>query len=154
MINKKELCAFLVKAKKWTYASWNDKISIKEKDFSTTLVYDEWNYKYNDNYFGWEPYWGREVVFFKNKPIYIMTYYGFVEKNVENLWEVYKFLQESLALIPEDKPFRWPKKYKKNNFKYENIFFWEIDNFNWTEKIFLDWKKIYEASYMWGYVDL
>ena len=44
--------------------------------------------------------------------------------------------------------------FKENNFKYKNTFFWEIDKFNWTAKIFLDGVKIYEASYMWGYVDL
>ena len=50
MINKKELCAFLVKAKKGTYASWNDNISVKEKDFSTTLIYEEWKYNRRKNW--------------------------------------------------------------------------------------------------------
>jgi hypothetical protein len=41
MINKKELAEFLVEAKKSTYASGDEKQSIKEKDFSTTLIYEK-----------------------------------------------------------------------------------------------------------------
>jgi len=154
MVNKQKLAEFLVKAKKATYASGDDKRSVKEKDFSTTLVFEDGKYKYHDNYFGGEPFGGREVVFFENKPIYMMVYYGFVEKEVKNIQEIYKFLQNSLKLVSKDSPFRWPKNYKEGDLTYENNFSWEMSNFKWTEKIYLNWKKLYEASYMWGFVDL
>ena len=154
MINKQELIKFLLEAKKNTYALWNKSKSIKEKDFSTTLVYEKWNYKYHDNYFGWEPFVWREVVFYKNKPIFMMTYYGFVENKAEDTSKIYSFLQNALKLVSEDFPFRWPKNYQENDLIYKNNFYWKLDRFHWIEKIFLNNKKIYEARYMWGFVDL
>jgi hypothetical protein len=83
-----------------------------------------------------------------------MTYYGFVDKKVTELWKIYWFLQNALKLISQENPYRWPKKYDEDNLKYENNFSWKIDNFTWIEKIFLDWKKVYEASYTWWFIDL
>ncbi|GHV24908.1 hypothetical protein FACS1894176_02220 [Bacteroidia bacterium] len=52
MINLSELCRFLTKAKKATYASGDSTKKIKESDFSTTLLFEEGDWKYHDNYFG------------------------------------------------------------------------------------------------------
>lgn len=99
------LCEFLVKAKKFTYASGDESIKIKEKNKSTSLIYQEGSWLYHDNYFGGEPYGGREVVFMNQKPVYIMTYYGWVHERCTDIQSVYKILQQALSLIPEDKPF-------------------------------------------------
>ena len=55
-INKKQLCDFLVKAKKAGYASSFIFNKIKEKDKSKTISFKLGDWKYNDNYFGGEPY--------------------------------------------------------------------------------------------------
>lgn len=154
MINKKELCQFLVKAKKTTYASGNTSIETKEKDKSTTLIFEEGEYKYHDNYFGGEPYGGREVVFYKNDPIYIMTYYGSVNEKISDFDAVYKFLQKALSLIPKDYPFRGPKELKEDNLIYKNSNTGEIDDFEGTESIRTsNGQLIYKAKYFGGFVD-
>ncbi len=153
MINIKQLCEFLVKAKKLGYASGNKAKKIKEKNKSKTITVKDGYWEYYDNYFGGEPYGGQEVVFFKNQPIYIMVYYGSVNKLITDFKKVYKFLQDALALIPKDKPFRGPQKYKQGNFTYLNEFKGRIVNFSGTETITLKGKKIYEAKYMGGLVD-
>lgn len=160
MLDKDRLCEFLVEAKKSTYAAGSSRPETSEKDFSTTLTFRDWNREYHDNYFGWEPYGGREVVFFKGQPVYIMTYYWAVNDSISDLKMIYAFLQEALRLIPLDKPFRGPKEYKKDQpawrqsgIAYINDFVWEIDNFSGEEKIFLDWKEVYSAKYMGGLVD-
>lgn len=71
MISNDQLCEFLVKAKKATYAAGELAKKIINDDKSTTLIYEDGNLKYHDNYFGGEPYGGREVVFLDGKPIYI-----------------------------------------------------------------------------------
>ncbi|MFZ2150629.1 MAG: DUF5680 domain-containing protein [Candidatus Absconditicoccaceae bacterium] len=153
MIDKDRLCEFLVEAKKSTYAAGSSRPEKSGKDFSTTLTFRNGNWKYHDNYFGGEPYGGREVVFFKGQPVYIMTYYGAVNDSISDLKMIYAFLQEALSLIPLDKPFRGPKEYKKDNITYINNFFGEVDNFSGEEKIFLDGKEVYTAKYMGGFVD-
>lgn len=153
MIDLLELRSFLVKAKKSTYASWDFADKITEENKSTTLIFEEWDRKYHDNYFWWEPYGWREVVFFKGSPIYIMVYYGWVKNNTDNIWDVYKTLQSALHLIPQEKPYRWPTEYKNWEYIYSNRFTWEVDNFSWEEEITLNWKEVYKAKYVWWLVD-
>ena len=62
------------------------------EDKSTTLIFESGDWKYHDNYFGGEPYGGREVVFFKGEPIYIMVYYGVVDESVSDHNKVYGIL--------------------------------------------------------------
>jgi hypothetical protein len=152
-LNEKQFCDFLVKAKKAGYASSNFFNKTIEKDKSKTIVFKLGDWKYNDNYFGGEPYGGREVVFYKNQPIYMMVYYGSVDKSVKDFKKVYKFLREALNLIPEDKPFRGPKFYKNEDYAYRNWFSGDINNFSGVEKIYFGKKKIYEAKYLGGLVD-
>lgn len=154
MFNKKDLCKFLVEAKKSTYAAWNSATKIINDDKSTTIVFESDNWKYHDNYFWGEPYGGREVVFFKDAPVYIMTYYGNVNSSVSDINVVYGVLMDALKLIPEDKPYRGPEKFNKGNLSYKNSFTGEIDNFFGEESIFENGKEIYNAKYIWGFVDI
>ena len=152
-INIKQLCNFLVKAKKAGYASGDNVNKKTEKNKSKTITFKSGDWKYNDNYFGGEPYGGEEVVFFKNQPVYMMAYYGSVDKSFKDFKEVYKCLQEALTIIPKDKPFRGPKFYKNGNYAYRNWFSGEVTNFHGVEKIYFGKKKIYEAKYVGGLVD-
>lgn len=154
MIDIKELCKFLVKAKKSTYAAGEVAKKTVGTDKSTTLVFEDGDWKYHDNYFGGEPYGGREVVFFQNKPVYIMVYYGWVIEGVTDVQAVYKTLQGALSLIPEDRPFRGPKDYSLDGIEYINTFEGEIDNFFGEEVIkSSDGNEIYKAKYIGGLVD-
>jgi len=153
MFNFKQLCEFLIKAKRAGYASGNKANKIKEKNKSKTIIFKDRNWKYYDNYFGGEPYGGEEIIFFKNQPVFMMVYYGYVYKSITNFKEVYKFLQDTLTLIPKNKPFRGPKKHKQGDYVYLNKFEGKITNFSGIETITLKGKKIYEAKYIGGLID-
>src|SRR3990167_3328851 len=154
MIDLNELCKFLVKAKKSTYAAGEAAKKIVDADKSLTLIFEDGDWRYHDNYFGGEPYGGREVVFFQNSPVYMMVYYGWVIEGVSDVQAVYKTLQGALTLIPEDKPFRGPKKYNLDGVEYINVFEGEIDNFFGEEIIkSVDGNEIYKAKYIGGLVD-
>lgn len=154
MFDKKELCKFLVEAKKSTYAAGDSAKKTVNDDKSTTLIFESGDWKYHDNYFGGEPYGGREVVFFKNDPIYIMTYYGQVDESISDINKVYSILMGALKLIPEDKPFRGPEKYDENDASYINSFTGEVDSFFGEETITKNGKEIYKARYIGGFVDM
>ncbi|MDD5043753.1 MAG: DUF5680 domain-containing protein [Patescibacteria group bacterium] len=153
MFDKNQLCKFLVKAKKSTYAAGDKAKKIIENDKSTTLIFEDGDLKYHDNYFGGEPFGGREVVFLKNEPIYIMVYYGLVDRPAPDFEVVYRFLQKALSLIPEDHPFRGPKEYVEGDLVYANKYDGEIDNFFGEETIVMSGKKIYKAKYLGGFVN-
>ena len=154
MFDKKELCKFLVEAKKSTYAAGDSAQKIVNDDKSTTLIFESGDWKYHDNYFGGEPYGGREVVFFNGAPIYIMTYYGQVNASVSDINKVYGVLMDALKLIPEDNPYRGPEKYNSGDLSYKNSFTGEVDNFFGEESILENGKEIYKARYIGGFVDL
>ncbi len=152
-MHEKELKNFIFEASRATYASGDESIKKKELDRSTTIVFEKGEYKMHDNYFGGEPYGGREVVFLNHKPVWMMVYYGCVYPNIEAK-EVYPFLMEALSNNTVDMPYRGPKFFRKGNGKYENNFFGDYKSFSGKEKIFKDDVCVYEANYIGGFVDL
>lgn len=143
---------FILNASRATYASGDESIKQKQPDGSTTIEFKEGPYSYHDNYFGGEPYGGREVIFLNGKPIWMMVYYGFVHANTQGK-EVYPFLIESLSHATPDMPYRGPSLFEKESLSYQNIFIGDLPNFSGTEKIFKNGIPIYEASYLGGFVD-
>ena len=151
-MNKNALRLLLVDSNKAGYAGGEEKKWIKEPDGSTTIPFEKGFFKSHDNFFGGEPYGGRMVVFYENKPVWIMVYYGWVEEGIETD-SVYSVLRNALAQMPEDYPFRDPKEYSEGEYTYTNNWDGEVDRFSGEEKITQGYKLIYQANYMGGLVD-
>ena len=150
----RQLSEFLVEAKTSTYAAGDNAKRTKETDQSTTMIFEKGDWKYHDNYFGGEPYGGREVVLFQWKPIWMMTYYGWVEKSRDIIaWEVYRILQWALRNIPECAPYRGPLEYRNEEYVYHNSYAWNIEQFSGKEIIKQGDTIVYQAQYMGGIID-
>lgn len=154
---KEELLTFLYKASKEIYVFSEDNINptvskIKNSDKSTTVTYSLDDYSLNDSYFGGEPYGGRLVVFHKNKPIWMMTYYGWVE-DTSQIKEIYSFLFKSLLKSKKNLPYRGPLLFINEGWRYVFEFTGSHERFQAIEKIFKDEKKLYEAWFSGGFVD-
>lgn len=147
-----DLKQFIHDASRATYASGDESIKVKQPDGSTTIEYREDDWVFHDNYFGGEPYGGREVVFYQGKAMWMMVYYGFVHIEIGNA-EVYGVLMEALRHTTVEAPYRGPKLFEKDNWRYENKLEGEVGNFHGTEKIYRDGQCVYEASYIGGLVD-
>lgn len=152
MINKQQLTQFLIDSSNAGYAGGKEKQWIKEKDGSTTIPFEKEDWKSHDNFFGGEPYGGRVVVFYKNKPIWMMVYYGWVKDGVET-GPVYHILQGALKLMPEEAPFRGPKEHQQNKMVYKNTWQGDVERFSGEEIISSEGKITYQANYMGGWVD-
>ena len=152
MIDIQKLKEFIFEASKNTYASENPEIKVKQDDYSTTIEYEKDDWKYHDNYFGGEPYGGREVVFYKGKPVWMMVYYGWVvEGNNPN--DVYGILTKALRSSNIDMPYRGPKELIDGDSKYVNEIHGEVGNFFGEEKIYKGDTLLYVAKYMGDFVD-
>lgn len=151
-IDKDTLKDFILEASRNTYASGDESIKQKQADGSKTIEFKKGSYAYHDNYFGGEPYGGREVVFLDGKPVWMMVYYGLVHSNAQRK-EVYQFLIESLSNATFEMPYRGPTSFENAAWKYENKLVGDVDNFSGTEKIYKDGICVYEASYLGGFVD-
>lgn len=151
-VNNKALKQFLIDTNNAGYANGDREKWIKEPDNSTTITFKKGPWKAHDNFFGGEPYGGRIIVFYKNKPYWIMVYYGWIIKEFEsNL--VYGVLRNALMEMPEDAPFRGPNEYKQNEFTYSNTWNGEVEKFSGMEQITQGKNLIYKANYMGGLVN-
>lgn len=150
MINLDELKAFLKKAD-MPHATGTAEIK-HEADGSRTITFEEGRWSMHDNFFGGEPYGGRQVVFYKGEPVWLCVYYGRVT-NTEPAPEIYDFLRDSLANPDEASLHRGPSSYKKNEMRYKNKSKGNVDNFSGHEVITRDSVQIYEATYLGGLID-
>lgn len=151
-MNIKLLRKFLVDSNNAGYAGGEEKKWIKENDGSTTIPFEKGAWKSHDNFFGGEPYGGRTIVYFENKPCWIMVYYGFVVKGSKSN-PIYKVLRNALKQMPEKYPFRGPKEFKDGEYIYSNSWKGDVDRFSGEEKIFKKEKLVYKADYIGGLVD-
>lgn len=126
---------------------------IKESDSSRTITFKDGDWRMHDNFFGGEPYGGRMVVFYQNKPVWMMVYYGQVTAKSFEPDELYGFLREALQHAPTDKPYRGPDVYLKGAFEYRNNVKGEVGNYAGKEEILQNGQQIYWAVYQGGLVD-
>jgi hypothetical protein len=147
-----ELKKFIFTASRATYASGDESMKVKQSDGSTTIEFSDGVFTFHDNYFGGEPYGGREVVFFQGKAIWMMVYYGLVHATT-GTGEVYGVLMEALRNTTPEAPYRGPVLFEKEDWRYENILTGDVERFSGTEKIYRSGTRVYEASYIGGLVD-
>ena len=152
MIDLNQLKAFKKEASGAGYESEGLKNEVKEKDGSTTLWYASGDWKFHDNFFGGEPYGGRTVISYKNKPVWIMVYYGWLDGRVSDVDEAYIFLRKALRAERGD-GFRGPKEFTEGKFKYVNTWQGLLENYSGKEEIYLNDSSVYTAIYMGGLVD-
>lgn len=145
-----ELPAFLIRAKKNTYAS-GEKPKILEDDFEE-FVYEEAEFKYRDRYRAQDPkpFGGEEVVWHKGKIAWMMNYYGYVTSKEMGSNDVYGFLRKAMGHVTEDRPFRGPSEFKEGDFTYLDKSEGDIDNFKGTEIILYKGKEVYRLEYHGG----
>lgn len=148
-MNVDELRKFLVKAKKAGYASGGESVAVKESDGSKSTRFEEGNFKFHDNWFGNEPFGGREVVFYKNKPYWVMVYYGSDYHRTPGLIPV---LLKALSSLPDEMPARGQKYLKDGDFEYRNNWKGDLESFSGDEVITYKGEKVYNLKYSGGLV--
>lgn len=151
-MNNQELSQFLYDSNQAGYGTGEQKQWIKESDGSTSIPYQKGDWKSHDNFFGGEPYGGRIIVSYKNKPTWMMVYYGFVVEGIKPDL-VYGILRKALLKMPKEAPFRGPKKFEDDDLLYLNNWLGNVENYSGEEQILQGKKVIYKANYMGGLVD-
>lgn len=149
---REQLRQFLIDSNKAGYAGGEEKKWTKQTDSSTTILFKKGDWSSQDNFFGGEPYGGRIIVFYQNKPAWMMVYYGWIERGTE-MNSIYGILRNALMRMPEDAPFRGPKEYKENDFSYTNAWQGDVLRYSGEEQILRNGKLVYKANYMGGLVD-
>ena len=145
MINKDHLTTFLIKARKNTYAGNVGEI--------TPLLVGSRQFEFKDDEFlyrdifniGNNKFAGLETIYYENKPVWSMSYYG----NFENLTEeeVDKVLRKVLV-EKWDKVRLWNDvKYKMDEYTYSNNGSGDIDELDGSEKLEKNGETVYYFYY-------
>jgi hypothetical protein len=145
------LLRFLLEASQRGYAAGGSAVKTREADHSTTIVLDQNEWRFHDNYFGGEPYGGREVVFLRGRPVWMAVYYGQVFGSSVDV--VYAFLQRALRRAPAAFPVRGPEAFSEGPFSYRNVHEGGVISFSGQETIEEDGQRVYTARYVGGLVD-
>lgn len=152
MIDKKDLEKNLKEAKINTYASGGEE-EVRLKDSGKKFEYKKGNFYYRDIYYGFSPFVGEEIVFYQQKPIWGMNYFGKVIARLTSAKKIYLFLREALKKVPEDKPFRGPDNFNNDDFEYTNSVEGGLDKFIGQEKIFYKKELVYILDYHGGLIN-
>ncbi|MFA5246674.1 MAG: DUF5680 domain-containing protein, partial [Candidatus Micrarchaeia archaeon] len=131
--SKSQLRTFLYSSHLNGYSSGNR--GTLQKDGSRTVAYSKGNWEYQDNYFGGNPFGGREVVFFNGKPLYLMSYYGALSAGVVDIERVFCFLRKALCGSPKANPYRGPKSFCLGSLAYRNNWSGSLSGFSGEEAI-------------------
>ncbi|MDR0943742.1 MAG: DUF5680 domain-containing protein [Ruminococcus sp.] len=145
----KSVIDFLIKAKRVTYAGKGAE-AVPSRPSSHDLHYTEGDLLYIDSFLGGSKFGGEEALWRDNIPFWTMNYYGIVTDKEHFSGD---FLKNALLRVPENKPFRGPKKYSDGDYLYtcENV--GDFNYFGGKEVIFYCKKKIYECLFHGGEVE-
>ena len=146
-----ELIHFLLHAKRSTYANQGDEASVVPLvPGSKQLEYYEAPFFYRDIYFGMTTFAGQETVYFRERPVWAMSYAGGIlteSTRPDEVHQVYAFLRQALQLVAYERPFRGPQTYRSGSYRYLDTTQGEIARFRGEEMIMSGNKRVYELRY-------
>lgn len=117
------------------------------------LTRTEGDWKYEDEFYGGEPYSGNEMLWFQGKDVFRCVYWGKVVEGI-NFADVYDFLRRALKEGPSGIcVHRGPEKYTEGDLTYKNSCVGSIEEFTQTEKIYLNDQEVYTANFIGGRIN-
>ncbi|WP_445216254.1 DUF5680 domain-containing protein [Bradyrhizobium sp. Pa8] len=151
-----DLAAFLVEAKRRTYAGLDDDATVAAPLLagSKQLEHRAPPYAYRDIYFGMGFFVGQETVSRDDRVIWSMSYSGGARADItdlDTLHEVYKFLRQALLGVRVEEPYRGPRLFQQGGMIYRNEVEGSLDRFHGVETISRhDGAPLYELRYSGG----
>ena|SRR3989344_638578 len=118
----------------WPYPE--DKMTDKDKK-----DYESWeDWRLEDEYTGYFKGPGATTVYFKNRPVWVMSYGGpGLTKGYEaGVERTYEFLRAALRQVTSELPFRGPRIYVDGNKRYEFEIEGGLENSSWKERTMED----------------
>jgi hypothetical protein len=155
--SKTRLAAFLVTAKRKTYAGLDDDATVAAPILrgSKQLEHREPDLHYRDIYFGMSFFVGQETVTANQRVIWSMSYAGGVSPDITDrgrFLAIYAFLRQALLGVSEARPFRGPAQFEQGDFRYINSPEGDIAEFHGTEQIHHGATRVYELRYSGGVI--
>jgi len=120
-----------------------------------TITIKKGDWAYIDQYAGGEPFQGFEIVWFKDVPVWSMSYRG--HWTSLDYTDMLKFVKKALECPPYDFPCRGPREWRTKEmpgWKYMNFWNGNIKGFEGLEEIKFKRKRVGWTIYQGGLVNL
>jgi hypothetical protein len=153
-----QLNKFLAKAALAAYAGGGPEVDPEEPGFKE-LEYKEDDWRYLDSYCGFFQSWGREVVWYKNMPIWNQLYGGGMGEKCRTDGEfehkTFDFLKKALSAGEKQKTFqpRGPRSFKNDDWSYVCNWKGDIAKFSGHEEIFYKNEVVFTHNFIGGLVE-
>ncbi len=144
---------FLVAAKGATYAAAGDEASVSALVPGTKqLEYRAGDFFYRDIYAGFLVFAGQEIVYFRDSPVWSMSYAGgtLSGADMDEARKVYALLRSALRRLPKEQPFRGPSRLDDEAYRYTNASNGDLGRFHGVERIACGETLVYELHYSGG----
>lgn len=153
MLNKEKLLQFLLKARTKTYAGGGGKVE-PAFEGADQLEYKEGDWLYRDIYYtGRGIFIGLEVVYYRDKPVLAMSYYGNFKEMSEE--EIDNILRKALLENWQETRIWKEVEWEMGEYKYvcKPDFEGSLEEFAGLEKIFKKGKEVYRFFYAGGLIE-
>ncbi len=151
-----DLQHFMARASKATYASGGGQVEAQRKGFKE-LEYSEGDWYYRDSYTGSLRSWGQEVVYYKEKPVWICSYGGGMQPDVMDSTyanQTFGFLKQALLAGNKEQNFqpRGPQDFSDGEWAYRCEIQGDIATFTGHEYISQNDKIVFTHDFVGGLV--
>jgi hypothetical protein len=148
----KELNKFIVRAKSVTYVG-NGQPVPSCRPGSHDLKFSEGDWSYLDSYFGGRDFIGEEVVYYKEKPVWAMNYYGrILRRDLITPAQAGEVIKASLSKMYLEGRFLGGVTHQHAGFTYTDASEGDVTFFRGTEFISCAGETAYELCYHGGLI--
>jgi len=147
-----QLNNFIVRAKAATYVG-SGEATASCRPGSHDLQFSDGAFHYLDSYFGGADFIGEEVVYFEDKPVWAMNYYGcLLAPDRIAAEETGQMIKESLARLYQQNRFLGGFEYTDGRDTYHDTNEGDVNSFTGKEWIERDGIRVYELVYHGGLI--
>lgn len=154
-INYDELKSFLLDANVNGYAGDGNEVTPQRPGFSE-IEYGKDKWLFHDSYAGHYFAPGQEIVYYEGNPVWSMAYAGGMKfgshGDKELAHETFTFLKKALLRMDPEKPFRGPKLFEEERWRYVSELDGDIKDFHGNEKIYKNDKLVFEQNFIGGII--
>jgi len=152
MIDINQLNAFIVRAKAATYVGNGEHIT-PCRTGSHDLRFTDGEWSYLDSYFGGTDFIGEEVVYFAEKPVWAMNYYGrILRDDLLTAAQAGQMIKASLSRMYQEERFLGGFTHMENDLTYIDSSEGSTDSFRGHEIIRREQEVTYELVYHGGLI--
>ena len=147
-----QLNNFIVRAKAATYVGDGANVT-PCRPGSHDLKFKEGDFAYLDSYFGGADFLGQEVVYYQDKPVWAMNYYGriLVPERIR-ADEAGQIIKQSLSAMYKEGRFLGGFEYVAENGTYFDTSEGRVTSFTGREWIMRENRRVYELVYHGGLI--